>query len=124
MGAMLTAEKAWNSRVVLTVGEFTRALVDYCDLSFDEAVASPYMLHRALAVLDRRLGKRRLKALVLSPAEHPLVRRLLALRLETEGVQPAAAQPVVAADAPKSGAPLNSKSLGGRSATVNMSSRS
>lgn len=100
-GDDLGGREALAKRGVLAVGEFTRSLADYCALSFDEAIASPFMLHRALSMLDRRLGKRRLKALVLSPAEHPLVRQLLAVRLETEGVRPTAAQPVVPADAPK-----------------------
>jgi hypothetical protein len=63
------------------------ALVDmqaYLSLSIDEALALPSPLVRALAVVDRRVGKRRLASLAAGPKEHPLVRELLALRLAAE----------------------------------------
>ena len=65
---------------------YVRSLQDYLQLSIDDALASENFLHRALAVLDRRLGKRRLKLLRLPSTEHGLVRRLLQVRLEAEGL--------------------------------------
>ena len=56
----------------------------YLSLSIDDALASPSPLVRALAVIDRRVGKRRLRALAANPIQHPLVRQLLLLRLETD----------------------------------------
>jgi hypothetical protein len=41
---------------------------------------------RALAVIDRRAGKRRLRSLEVGPLEHPLVRELFRLRCEAEGI--------------------------------------
>jgi hypothetical protein len=41
---------------------------------------------RALAIIDRRVGKRRLRMLEVGPLEHPLVRQLYQLRCEAEGV--------------------------------------
>jgi hypothetical protein len=52
-----------------------------------EALASPSPLLRALAVLDARVGKRRLAALAAAPDLHPLVRTLLAVRCDAEGVR-------------------------------------
>ena len=65
----------------------------YLSLSIDAALTSPSPLHRVLAVLDGRVGKRRLRALHASPDEHPLVRAALALRCDAEGIriQPPAA---------------------------------
>ena len=65
------------------------ALVDleaYLSLPIEEALASPSPLVRALAVIDRRVGKRRLRALRIGRVEHPLVRELYRLRCEAEGV--------------------------------------
>jgi hypothetical protein len=65
-------------------------LESFLSLSIDDALRSPSPLVRALAVADRRVGKRRLKALA-EPAsavtEHPLVRQILAARLESESLQ-------------------------------------
>jgi hypothetical protein len=70
--------------------EFYQALEHYLSLSVDDALVSPVLPIRALAVLDRRLGKRRLRALRLDGGEHALVRALFALRCEAEQVECAA----------------------------------
>jgi hypothetical protein len=65
------------------------ALVDletYLSLSIEDALASPSPLHRALAVIDGRIGKRRLRKLAPMTDEHPLVRELFAARCAAEGV--------------------------------------
>ena len=65
------------------------ALLDleaYLSLPIDEALRSPSPLVRAMAVVDRRVGKRRLRALDVGPREHPLVRELYLLRCEAEGL--------------------------------------
>jgi len=55
--------------------------------SIEEQITSADPVVRALAMLDRRLGKRRLARI--NPAtEHPLVVRLHALRCEAEAVVP------------------------------------
>jgi hypothetical protein len=61
-------------------------LETYLSLSVDEALASPSPLLRALAVLDARAGKRRLRALAAAPDGHPLVQALLRLRCDAEGI--------------------------------------
>ena len=62
------------------------ALEHYVTLSIGEAIVSPTMLIRALAMLDRRLGKRRLQEWTFEPHEHPLVRQLYVLRCSAEGI--------------------------------------
>ena len=59
----------------------------YLSLPVDVALASESPLLRALAVLDARVGKRRLRALAATPDEHPLVAALLHLRCDAEGVR-------------------------------------
>jgi hypothetical protein len=61
------------------------ALTSYLQLSISAALSSPHVLHRALALVDRRLGKRRFETSSLDPDEHPIVVQLQALRAEVEG---------------------------------------
>ncbi len=67
---------------------FTTTLAGYLDLSIDAALGSDDPLVRALAMIDRRVGKRRLKSMLLGEGEHPLVRAMLELRREAERVTP------------------------------------
>jgi hypothetical protein len=59
----------------------------FLSLSIDEALQSPSPLTRALAVVDRRVGKRRLRQLLDQPDEHPLVRDLTMARGAAEGIR-------------------------------------
>jgi hypothetical protein len=60
-------------------------LAGYLDLALPGALASTEPVHRALALIDRRLGRRRFEALQLAPGEHPLVAHMYRLRAEAEG---------------------------------------
>jgi hypothetical protein len=62
-------------------------LAAYLSMPIGEALGAVRPLLRALAVLDARVGKRRLRGLGAAPDEHPLVRTLLALRCEAEGIR-------------------------------------
>lgn len=65
------------------------AMREYLTLSIDGAIASRNPLIRALAVLDRRAGERRLARI--DPAQEvPIVRELLEVR-RSAGASPAAA---------------------------------
>ena len=61
-------------------------LEEYLSLSIEEALSSPSPLIRGLALIDRRVGKRRLRAIGPMNAEHPLVRELYELRCEADGI--------------------------------------
>jgi hypothetical protein len=78
------AEAILDQRGIRSQGWFEESLRDYLSLTLEEALASTNFLHRALAVIDKRLGKRRLKVLQVSPGEHPLVSRFLELRRAAE----------------------------------------
>lgn len=58
----------------------------YLSATIDAALTAESPLVRALAMLDRRLGKRRLRALALPNDEHPLVLAMYALRCEVENI--------------------------------------
>jgi hypothetical protein len=90
----LAAIQPWDAEP--TPGHHTQwslhdALVAYLALAFPAAVSSTDPVHRGLALIDRRLGRRRFEALRLSPEEHPVVVRLYRLRAEAEGWRSAVA---------------------------------
>ncbi len=68
-----------------------RSMFDYVhSMSHDDALKSDDVLVQALAVLDSRLGKRRLETFD-DTALHPLAKKLLAVRQEAELAQSSAA---------------------------------
>ena len=66
-------------------GTLGRALFDYLNMPIDDILSSSSVLIRALGMLDRRVGERRLKCLADDNA-HPLVRLLHRFRCDAEGV--------------------------------------
>ena len=66
--------------------EFYASLESYIGLSIQDARASEDVLIRALAILDRRFGKRRLTELASSPPKQPLELACLRFRLEAESL--------------------------------------
>jgi hypothetical protein len=65
---------------------FEEAVARYPDCTVEDALVSPDVVTRGLAMVDRRLGKRRLATLELCTDESPIVQRLLDVRLEAEGL--------------------------------------
>jgi len=80
------ADAILEQRGVVSRSYFQAAVERYPDLPVDEALVSNNLVHRALAVLDRRLGKRRLGKLEFRTDEHPLVMGLYRFRCSSEGV--------------------------------------
>jgi hypothetical protein len=66
--------------------DFTNAVETYLNSTIASALASDNAIIRALAMLDRRTGKRRLLDMHMNGKETWLVRRLYDLRLEAEGL--------------------------------------
>ena len=71
-------------------GEFSRSDLinscrDFINMNIDDAFESDNPIIKALAVLDKRLGKRRLRN-INTESLHPLVLTLLYLRMECEGI--------------------------------------
>jgi hypothetical protein len=76
----LAMEKGEFSRV-----DFLDSCWEYINLSIDDAISSENPIINAFAMLDSRLGKRRLKRINRTDL-HPLVLRMLDLRLECEHI--------------------------------------
>jgi hypothetical protein len=71
----------------LSLEAFNKALFDYLNLSVEDAASSENSIIRALSILDKRLGKRRLAAMDVGK-DSDLVRRLYVFRCQAEGVRP------------------------------------
>ena len=67
------------------------ALAAYLALPLPAALSSADPVHRGLALIDRRLGRRRFEALRLSSDEAPIVVRLYQLRAQAESWRSASA---------------------------------
>ena len=72
---------------------FLDAVEAYPSLAIRAAVNATDPIIRALAMLDRRLGKRRLASMEFSADEQPFVVKLHALRCEAEGLAPTSHAP-------------------------------
>jgi hypothetical protein len=84
---LLTSSEAWDLawEEVWQAGHETReqfhqALHASLQLSIDEAMASHDNLVHALAIVDKRLGVRRLRQVAIQEHTHPLAKRLLEIR--------------------------------------------
>ena len=66
---------------------FYEALKDYLELSIDDALASDNTIIKALAILDRRLGKRRLLAQKNAYLTPEFMHKLFEFRCAAEGIK-------------------------------------
>ena len=93
-GCVRSEEINYNKRTKNALsekGEFSKFDLSYCcyaylDLNIDEALNHKSPIINMLAILDKRLGKRRLLKLN-EKVHHPLVRYFLDLRIESEMTQ-------------------------------------
>lgn len=82
------AEEIMKNQNVFNSYHLYSAFMDYCSLSIEQALNSENVMIRAYAMLDRRVGKRRLKELTLNEATHPLIVDFYYIRCEVEGLTP------------------------------------
>ena len=85
-GAMDAAIAVAHREGLADLWTFEHAVAHYPELAVEDALASHDTVTRGLAMVDRRLGKRRLATLELHVEESPIVQRMLNLRLEAEGL--------------------------------------
>lgn len=76
--------------------ECERGLHFYLNSTIEEALESDNPFVRALAMFDKRLGKRRLSSFILSKDETPVVKHFYQLRCEAEHLKPHDLHPAVA----------------------------
>lgn len=80
------ATQILHQRNVFSEENVLTALREYLQLPIDAAVSSNNVLIQALAMLDRRVGKRRLRFIGAYGVTHPLVRQFLQIRFAAEGL--------------------------------------
>jgi hypothetical protein len=85
------AERQLHEEGVFWQGDLGDAMFYAANMPIAKILSSESALVRALGMLDRRLGKRRLAALDMSK-EAPLVRLLYEFRCEAEGLKPVRGQ--------------------------------
>jgi len=84
--AARTGEPIIATSAILSRDNFERAVEVYLDSPIETSLASDDPIVKALAMFDRRLGKRRLQKLDLGETEHPMVKQFYMLRCEAEGL--------------------------------------
>ena len=92
------AHGAWDAAIevahregLVYLYDFEVAVASYPGHSIEDALASPDDIVRALAMVDRRLGRRRLATLARRTDESPIVARMLEARRSAEGFGPVGA---------------------------------
>lgn len=80
------AEKILHSNGKYYIDDIQDSLEQYINLSIEEALASSDFIIESLAIIDKRVGKRRLATLILKEKEHPLVKKLFEIRCDIEGI--------------------------------------
>jgi hypothetical protein len=80
----LAIYKRLQQRGIFSRFDLTNALESYLNLSIEDAMSSPNQLIHALAMFDRRMGKRRLQQLGIDATTHPFVKQLYDLRCSAE----------------------------------------
>lgn len=81
-----SAHKILKKKGLYSQYEFYKAATDFTNLSIKSALHSENNLIRAIAILDKRVGKRTLKSLCGLGSGDPLVSYLYQLRCEAEGI--------------------------------------
>ena len=108
-GAWREAHKKAEDEGAYPLWDVNAALFAYLNLAIDDIVSSENPIIRAIGMLDRRLGKRRLAALDVKE-EHSLVKLLHDFRCSAEGITATRESPHLNNDDPKS--PPSANELG------------
>jgi len=74
--------------IVFGRDDLVAALEEIVGMQVEDALSSSNPLIRGLAMLDRRLGKRRLSAIAIGDGEPELVKMLYRLQCRAEGIRP------------------------------------
>jgi hypothetical protein len=80
------AEEILINQIIFNSHHLYAPFMEYSSLSIEEAMSSNNIIIRAYSMLDRRLGKRRLKELNMNEETHPLIVKFYKIRCEVEGL--------------------------------------
>lgn len=67
--------------------EFRNSLKEYLHLSIDDALESDNIIIRGLALVDRRVGKRKLPKINILEGEHEFIKFMYNLRCQADGIK-------------------------------------
>jgi len=81
------AEEILSSHSIFESYHLYDSFLQYSSLSIDEALKSENIIIRSYSMLDRRVGKRRLKEFNFPKDTHPLVVNFYNIRCEVEGIK-------------------------------------
>ena len=81
-----SSEDLWELGV-FEESEFRNSLKEYLHLSIDDALRSEDIIIRALALVDRRVGKRKLRKIKILEGEHQIIKFMFNLRCQAEGIE-------------------------------------
>lgn len=81
------AEKVLHEQGNYSIDDIPLFIKEYLSIPFSEALQSNNFIIKSFAMLDKRLGKRRLSDILLVDHEYPLVKELFELRCITEGIR-------------------------------------
>ena len=81
------AEEILEKQGIHTQYQFYDSLTDFLSMPFEEALSSKNIIIKSLAVLDRRLGKRRIPQQKEAYTVHPVLKRLYDFRCSVEGIK-------------------------------------
>jgi hypothetical protein len=76
-----------EQRNIFNVDRVYKAFVLFPNLSIDEAVCCNNVIIQALALIDKRLGKRKLRNLRFTPDTHPIIKKFYTIRCDAEGIR-------------------------------------
>ena len=79
-------EDELDKREIHDTNQIVGAMRSYLDLSIKEALQSDNPFIKALAIIDRRVGKRAIEKLGIQETDHSLVRRFYELRLNCKHI--------------------------------------
>lgn len=85
--AQIIVDAQLEQEGILSQWDFYRALENYCNSSIEASLESVNPLTKSLAILDSRVGKRRLKNINFA-SEHSMIQYFFALRCRVEGISP------------------------------------
>ena len=84
-----------NKQGIYTQYKFYDSLNEYLSISIDDAVESNNLIIRSIAILDRRLGKRRIPQYRIAYTDHPALKKLFEFRCMAEEIRIPSTHPTI-----------------------------
>jgi hypothetical protein len=80
------ARRILHKKGIYSQEEFYKSLKEFHTLSIDKAINSENLIIKCLALLDKRLGKRKLVNMSIETLDHPILKRIYIFRCNAEKI--------------------------------------